>query len=302
MTEPRKVAVLGATGPTGRHLVPLLRERNVDVRVVSRSEASLSEYFPDDAIERVAADATREEDTVRAVDGCDVAYDCIGLPPEQTEQHPLTARNIAAAMKRTGARCVQVSSYWAYLPIVRLPLTEDHPRTNGPEWARIRRETEDILLESGACVLHLPDFYGPYVHTSTVQNALVDAVSGRPMSWIGAADTRRELLYVPDAMKIAAEIAAHDEAYGERFVLPGSGPITGKEIAEIAGGKLRPAGPWLLKIVSLFNADLRKFMPMVPHYAKTITYDATKLRGVIGDVEMTPYAEGIRETLDWLRR
>lgn len=302
MTELRKVVLLGATGPTGRHLVPLLRERKLDVRVVSRSEASLSQHFPDDEIEKVAADATREKDTIRAIEGCELAYDCIGLPPEHMAQHPVTARNIAAAMKETGARCIQVSSYWAYLPIVRLPLTEEHPRTDGPEWAQIRRETEDILLDAGGCVLHLPDFYGPYVHTSTVQNALVDAVNDRPMNWIGPADTPHELIYVPDAMKIAAEIATHDEAHGERYVLPGSGPITGAEIAEIAGGKLRPAGPWLLKIVSLFNQDLRQFMPMVPHYAKSITYDASKLRGVIGDIEMTPYRQGIRKTLDWLGR
>ncbi len=142
------MAILGATGPTGRHLAPILQERNQQVRAISRSESNLGKCFPDDAIEKVAADATDEVETVRALDGCDVVYDCIGLPVDRIAQHPVTARNIAKAIQKTGARCVQISSYWAYLPIVKLPLTEEHPRTDGPGWARYRREAEDILQEA----------------------------------------------------------------------------------------------------------------------------------------------------------
>ena len=73
------------------------------------------------------------------------------------------------------------------------------------------------------------------------------------------------------------------------------------EVAHLAGGKLRAASPMLLRIVSVFDKNLRSFMPMVPHYAKTITYDASKLHALIGTTKMTPYAYGIRETLDSLR-
>ncbi|GMR24510.1 MAG: NAD-dependent epimerase/dehydratase family protein [Acidobacteriota bacterium] len=301
MTDFEKAAILGATGPTGRHLAPLLQERTKQVRAISRSESNLRKCFPDETIEKVAADATDEAETVRALDGCDVVYDCIGLPGDLIAQHPVTARNIAKAIRQTGTRCVQVSSYWAYLPIVKLPLTEEHPRTDGPVWSRYRREAEDILQDAGACVLHLPDFYGPYVHTSTMQNTLIDVINDRPMNWIGAADVDHELIYVADAMRIAAEIATHDEAYAQRYVLPGSGAVTGAEVAHLAGGKLRAASPTVLRIVSLFDKNLRSFMPMVPHYAKTITYDASKLHALIGTPKMTSYADGIQETLDSLR-
>jgi hypothetical protein len=78
--------------------------------------------------------------------------------------HPVTARNIASTIQHTNARCVQVSSYWAYYHQVR---AESHPRSSGPARARYRREAEDILREAGAAILHLPDFYGPQVHIST---------------------------------------------------------------------------------------------------------------------------------------
>jgi nucleoside-diphosphate-sugar epimerase len=302
VTESKKAAIVGATGPTGNHLARILVERNERVRVISRSASNLARCFPDELVEKIAADATDESATARALEGCDLVYDCIGLPGELIAQHPVTARSIAKATRDSGARCVQISSYWAYLPIVTLPLTENHPRVGGPEWSRYRREAEDILQDAGACVLHLPDFYGPYVHTSTIQNALIDAANHRPMNWIGGADVERELIYVPDAMRIAAEIATRGDAFGERYVLPGSGAIAGAEVARLAGGKLRAASPMLLRLVSLFDKNLRGFMPMVPHYARTITYDASKLRALIGAIPMTPYAEGIRQTLDSISR
>jgi nucleoside-diphosphate-sugar epimerase len=56
----------------------------------------------------------------------------------------------------------------------------------------------------------------------------------------------------------------------------------------------------MLRIVSLFNSDLRAFMPMVPEYAKPITYDGSKLEALLGPTERTSYADAIRETLRWI--
>lgn len=301
-----KAVIVGATGPTGIHLAEALRGSVSAIRVVSRSEANLSRDFPDEAFERVPADVTDAEQSSRAVEGCDLVYDCIGLPPASIHLHAKTAENLAAATSRTGAHVVQVSSYWAYLPIVRLPLNEEHPRAGGPPWAGYRREAEDILQSAGAAVLNLPDFYGPHVHTSTLQNALQDAEAGRPMNWIGRADTEHEFSYVPDAMRIAAAIARHEEAYGERWIVPGAGPLTGNRLAKLASKKLdtevklRTAAPWLLRIVGLFNAELRAFMPMVPHYARPLSYDGSKLRRLLDEIETTTYADGVDATLEWI--
>lgn len=94
MAGVNKAAIVGATGPTGSHLAPLLQEWSQHARAISRSKSNLRNRFPDDAIEKVAADATDEAETVRALDGCDVVYDCIGMPVDRMAQHPVTARNI----------------------------------------------------------------------------------------------------------------------------------------------------------------------------------------------------------------
>jgi nucleoside-diphosphate-sugar epimerase len=272
-----KVAILGATGPTGRALAAELRQRGVPVRAVARRMEGLEAAFPEAETEKVRGDALDPGSLRTAIAGCDCVVDCVGLPADQMTDHPKTARNIAAAVAATGARCLQVSSYWCYMPIVRLPVSEDHPRAGGPPWARLRREPEDILREAGAAIVHLPDFFGPHVHTSTLQLPLRDAVAGKPMNWIGGD--------------------------GEDWIAPGSGPVSATRVAAILSGilghtvKIRAAGQLALRLVSLFNRDLRGFMQLAPTYVKPIRFDGTKLEGLIGAIPRASYEDALAETV-----
>jgi hypothetical protein len=80
---------------------------------VSRSAANLQRAFGEPAFEKVVEDVLDANAAMRAVDGCPLVYDCLGLPADQMHLHPAAARNIAKAVRATGARCIQVSSYWA---------------------------------------------------------------------------------------------------------------------------------------------------------------------------------------------
>lgn len=303
-----RAAILGATGPAGFHIARELQSRGISVRAVSRDQAKLDRMFVDDRVERVTADLLKADDVKRAVDGCGVAFHCIGLPAAAMEQHETAAGNVADALGATGARCVHVSSYWAFLPVVGTPMNEDHPRQGGTPWVRHRRAAEDRLREAGAAIANLPDFYGPHVHTSTLQQPLMEAASGKTtMHWIGRTDTDREYAYIPDAAATIVDLAHQPDAYGEHWLIPTAGPLNGRRVAEIVSDALVPkvrvrgAGLTLLRLASLFNDDLRDFMPMVPQYLKPISYETIKIQGLLGPQHVTPYEEGIRQTIDWLR-
>ncbi len=71
-------------------------------------------------------------------------------------------------------------------------------------------------------------------------------------------------------MRIAAAIGAHAEAFGGHWCLPGGGPLSGRQAVDIAGRhlgrpvKLRAARMAMLRIVSLFNKDLRELLQVAP--------------------------------------
>jgi len=307
VVETGRIAIVGATGPTGRALAGELHARGYSVRVVSRRSGALHACFPQAGIEKTPADAMDFASLAAALRGCGVVVDCIGLPADRMAEHAATARNIARFVEDAGARCLQVSSYWAYMPIRELPVSEDHPRDGGPLWAKQRREAEDILRSAGAAIVHLPDFFGPHVHTSTVQLAILSAVKGGPMDWIGPADVERDCIYVPDAMKAVAQLLAKEAAYGEDWVLTGSGPVSAKRLASVLSGllhrevRVRAAPPWLLRMLSLFKKDLRGFMQMVPDYVKPLSFDGSKLERLLGPAARTPYEEALRATIAAIR-
>jgi nucleoside-diphosphate-sugar epimerase len=302
----QRVAVVGATGPTGIHLARRLGERGIAVRAVSRRREELERRFAGEGVEVVAADALDATATRRAVAGCDLVVDAVGLPAERMADHPRTARVIAGAAAAAGARCLQISSYWSFLPHRRAVVDEAHPRAGGHPWFRWRREAEDVILGAGGAVVHLPDFFGPDVHTGSVQLALREARAGRPMPWFGGADVARETGFVPDLMRLVADLAVREEAYGTDWAFPGSGPISGRGLARLAAAhlgrpvKVRAAPSWLLMALSLVNAELRQARPIISPYGRPVRYDAAKLRGLLGELPVTPYEAAVPATLDWL--
>jgi nucleoside-diphosphate-sugar epimerase len=304
--EIERAAIVGATGPTGFHLAHELVRRGTDVRVVSRSAANLERVFTGLDVTRLEADAVDPAAMRDAIDGCDVVFDCVGLPADRMDLHPVTAAAITEAAASVGSRCVQVSSFWSYLPAADLPLDETSPREGGNHYIEMRRRAEDVFTSAGGAVLQLPDFFGPEVHTSTIQNQLQEAIDGHSINCIGSADTERDYVYVPDAMRVAADLAGHPEAGGRRWVIAGSGALSARRTAEMAGThlghrlKVRAAPPWLLRIFGLFSAELRAFMPMVRFYARPVSFNESALGELLGPIEHTPYEEAIPETLDWI--
>ena len=78
-----KIAIVGATGPTGIHLVAELCRHTAAVRVIARDMDKLARLFPDAAVEKRPADILDADATLRAIEGCDLVYDCVGLPGDQ---------------------------------------------------------------------------------------------------------------------------------------------------------------------------------------------------------------------------
>lgn len=78
---PQRALVAGASGQTGSELLAVLGSTDLTVRASTRSFAETSRLERIGADEVVVADFFDAEDTVKALDDCDVVFITLGTPP-----------------------------------------------------------------------------------------------------------------------------------------------------------------------------------------------------------------------------
>ncbi|MGD8867250.1 MAG: NAD(P)H-binding protein [Gemmatimonadales bacterium] len=299
-----RAAVFGATGATGRQLVREMLRRGIATRAVSRSPEKLARDFGDLDVDRHPADLSDPAAAAEAALGCDLIFDCVGLPMDRYADHVLIARNTAEAARAHGARTALVTSYWSYGPGDDTPMREDRPLTPGSEMARIRKDQEDVLLEAGACVARLPDFYGPGAEVAVLNDALQSLRAGKAVLWPGDPEASRDFLFIPDIGHLLCDLTMHDEAYGRAWNVPGSGAEPPRTILERAARllgvrlRIRRGRSWMLSLAGIFSSEIRAFRDVLPLYERPVILDTTAIRGLLGEVHVTPYEEGIRRTFD----
>jgi hypothetical protein len=64
--------------------------------------------------------------------------------------------------------------------------------------------------------------------------------------------------------------------------------------------KLRPAGKTTLRLVGLFQPDVREFLEMYYEFDEPFIVDDSQFRSAFGN-GVTPHEEAIRETVAWYR-
>lgn len=300
-----RATVFGATGATGRELVRELGRRGIAVRAVSRSMENLERDFGGLDVERRTADLSDAAAAVEVAEGCDLIFHCVGLPMERYADHITLARHTAAAMTAHSARGVLVTSYWSYGPGEDGPMSEDRGLAPGSEAARIRKEQEDVLLDAGACIARLPDFYGPGSEISPANDALRNLLEGKAVLWPGNPDASRDLIFIPDTGRLLCELATRAEAYGQAWNVPGSGPQPPRRTLELAARlvgvrlRLRRARRWMITLAGLFNREIRGFKDVLPLYERPAILDTRRFRGLVADSKTTPYETAIRDTFAW---
>ena len=201
-----RIAVAGATGRVGRHVVDVLNERGHDVVAISRSNG---------------VDVITGDGLVTALEGAEVIIDvATGPSPEQgaaTEFFTTATRNLQEAGEKTGVRKLVVVSIIGTDRAVggygAAKLAHERAALAGPIPARILRAAQfhefvEVLMGWGrqGDVVYLPKMRTQIVAARTVAEALADlALSTEPEGAQPAeiAGPREE--YLPD---LAALLAA----------------------------------------------------------------------------------------------
>ncbi len=310
----QNVAIFGAAGAIGTAVAEELERRGIPFRAVGRSQEKLARAFGKMAhAEIFPADLAQARSAGAAARGVDTIIYCVGLPYPSHSLHPALMRTTVEAAKLVGvARLVLVSSVYAYGVPRASTVAETHPREPHTQKGKYRKEQEDIVLGAhtkGALqtlIVRLPDFYGPHADLGLANPIFRAALAGKTANWVGPDNTLHEFVFVPDTGPVIADLASRDDCFGEAWNFGGAGEINTMDFitriyrAVGRSPKYRAVGAGMLKFLGIFNPTMREVVEMLYLQETPVILDDSKLRAKFA-VKKTPYDEGIRKTLEWMR-
>ncbi|TCP24127.1 nucleoside-diphosphate-sugar epimerase [Scopulibacillus darangshiensis] len=309
--------VLGATGGTGQVIVPELLDRGIEVIAFGRSQnklkALVEEHDYNPRLSYKLGDIFDYQTIVDAAKDTDVIFQCANVKYQEMEkQLHLLGESVMKAAEILGKRIVIVDGIYVYGHQVAKG-NENHPQQPHTKKGKIRVEFGQMIFSNKwkrakALIVRLPDYYGPTSQNSYLQPTLEGMAANKISVFIGNLKTPREYVYLPDAAKMIVNIAEKDDSYGENWNIPGAGLISGKEIIRIArhvtGNRkiVIPLTINAIRFTGLFNSFMREIVEIMYLTKEGFVLSGEKYEKRIGPIPVTPFKNGLEETLRLLMR
>ncbi|MFT4240740.1 MAG: NAD-dependent epimerase/dehydratase family protein [Acidovorax sp.] len=298
-------------GANGQIAVELARElqRNYDtggLRLVSRTPRKVH-----DTDHLVAANLLDAKQTAEAVQGSSVVYFTAGLPPDTAlweAQFPTMLRNALDACRAAGAKFAYFDNTYMYPQDDRL-LTESTPFAPVGRKGRVRAAMARMVLDEMArgdipvLIGRAPEFYGPGKTQSFTNALVIDRLKAGQKPRVPVRDdTRRTLIWTPDASRALAALGNAPDAFGQTWHLPCSDdrPTYREFVAMAAQALGRGAGytvvsRWTLAAAGIFSRPVREIQELLPRYRQDNLFDSSKFKQRFPDFAVTTYREGLAQ-------
>lgn len=236
------VAVTGAGGFIGSHLVETLVRAGADVRALvsyrSQSDLGALSWADPEIVGQldVQRSDVRDPDAMtRLVDGRDVVFNLAALvaipysyaqPRHVFDVNVTGTLNVAQAAREAGVRrLVQTSTSEVYGTAQQVPITEDHPIHAQSPYAASKAAADQLVLsfhrsyDLPVTVVRPFNTYGPRQSMRAVlPTIIVQALSGGPVR-LGSLTPRRDMTYVADTVSGFMAAASCDATNGETVQL-----------------------------------------------------------------------------------
>ncbi len=315
-----KALVLGATGGTGKVIVQKLTKRGISTVLFGRSAGKLEQLKQElggsPLLSIYAGDVFKAEDVAAAAKGVDTIFHAASIPYDEMEVKLLPmARAVLEGAGQAGARLVAVDGIYPYGRRTSAePIGEDHPKQPHTRKGKTKLAFERLLFDSRydrtpKMIVRLPDYYGPSMNkASYLGQTFEDIAAGRPTVFIGNLKVPREFVYLPDAAVMIVELALREDAYGQNWHIPSAGPISGRELVDAArraaGRKspVLPLGRVGLSLLGRFVPVMKEIVEMLYLTEEPLLLSGAKYEALVGPIPATPYAEGVRVTIEAIRK
>ncbi|AJZ61193.1 NAD dependent epimerase/dehydratase family protein [Paraburkholderia fungorum] len=297
--------ILGANGQIAVELARELQLKyTTDVRLVSRHPRKVN-----DTDTLVSANLLDAKQTLDAVKGSSIVYFTAGLPPDTAlweAQFPTMLKNALDACRVAGASFAYFDNTYMYPQDARL-LTEEAPFAPVGRKGKVRAAMATMVLQEMArgeipvLIGRAPEFYGPG-KTQSFTNALIieNLQAGKKPRVPVRDDTRRTLIWTPDASGALATLGNASDAFGQTWHLPCCDDRpTYKEFVVMASQVFgREPGysvisKWALTTAGLFSKQVRELRELLPRYEQDNLFDSTKFKRRFPEFAVTTYLEGL---------
>jgi nucleoside-diphosphate-sugar epimerase len=307
-----RVVVIGATGHIGSYLVPRLVRAGHEVIALSRGTREPYHASPQWSLAtRVTAD--REAQDAEGTFGVRVA----ALRPDVVIDlicfTAASAQQLVDALRPSRPLLVHCGTIWVHGPALRVPVTEDEPRTAYGEYGTGKAEIEALLhretLAGGvpAVVLHPGHISGPGWPVITPAGNLDPAVwtslaAGRPLALPDHGLGVLHHVHADDVAQAFERALSRPAAIGASFHVVADQSMT---LRGLATGVAR----WFGREPVLDFVDWAEFDRRVApehaeatrqHTFRSITASIARARQVLGYAPRSGSLEALHEALTWL--
>lgn len=297
-------------GATGQIAVELARELNraytTNLRLVSRRPEKVN-----DSDSLVPADLLDAGQAARAVEGSSIVYFTAGLPPDTRlweEQFPTMLKNALDATRAAKAKFVYFDNTYMYPQDGRV-LTEASVFEPLGRKGKVRAAMASMVLQEAArgeipvVIGRAPEFYGPDKTQSITNTLVIDKIKlGQTPRVPVRDDTRRTLIWTPDASRALAALGNAADTFGQTWHLPcDDDRLTYRQIVALASELVgrepsyRVLGKWTLIAAGLLSRQVRELRELLPRYERDNLFDSAKFKRRFPEFQVTTYRRGLEQ-------
>ena len=320
-----KIALTGASGYTGGHLLKRLRLRGDSVKALVRPE-SITPELRSSGAEIVSGVLGSADDAARLVDGCDAVmhvaavYRTAGHPDAYYREVNVegTRRLLEAAAHAGVRRFVHTSTVGVHGDVKQPPATEDAPIAPSDIYQQTKAEADALAREFGrtrnleVAIVRPGAIYGP--GETRLLKVFRSIARGR-YAVVGTGAPHYHLVYIDDLVDGFLLALDRPEAAGETFLIAGPRSLSqddlAQEVARATAGSVWPfhIPAWPIQrlgdVVEALCVPLSLEPPIhrrrVDFWVKNRSFSIAKARRLLGYEPKVGVVEGIQRTARWYR-
>jgi NAD dependent epimerase/dehydratase len=310
----RPVAVTGAGGFIGGHLVEMLVAQGASVtalvRYNSRNERGTLDWIAPDVaaeVKTVAGELRDIESVSRAVAGAEVVlhlgaqiaipYSYVN-PRDFFEVNVLGTLNVAQACLAAGVqRIVHTSTSEVYGSAQQVPITESHPLEPQSPYAASKLAADKLMdawhrsFELPVVVLRPFNTYGPRQSARAIIPTIISQALAGDTLRLGSLHPRRDLTFVRDTAAGMLAAASAPDAVGQTIQLGTGHAVSVGEIVTLVG--------------ELMDKDLEPVLDEArvrpaQSEVQLLLSEPARARSVLGWEPQVRLRDGLEQTIKWI--